>query len=60
MDPSVLYGSPERIRDEVKNILKDYGSGSGHIFNLGHGIYPDIPPENVSVMIDAVREFGKN
>jgi len=60
MDPSVLYGSPERIRDEVKKILKDYGSGPGHVFNLGHGIYPDIPPENVSVMIDAVREFGEN
>jgi uroporphyrinogen decarboxylase len=55
MDPAVLYASPERIRAEVKNILTAYGEGSGHVFNLGHGITPDVPPENVKVLVDAVH-----
>jgi uroporphyrinogen decarboxylase len=58
MDPSMLYGTPERIREEVKRILKSYGKGSGHVFNLGHGIHPDIDPENVRVFIDSVAEFS--
>ncbi|STY58969.1 Uroporphyrinogen decarboxylase [Mannheimia haemolytica] len=45
MDPSVLYASPERIEQEVKNILAGFGNGSGHVFNLGHGIHLDVPVE---------------
>lgn len=56
MDPAVLYATPERIREEVKLILQSYGAGAGHIFNLGHGIQPDTPIENVTVFIDAVHE----
>jgi len=60
MDPSILYASPERIKQEVKTILKDFGKGGvGHIFNLGHGIHPDIPPDNVKVLVDAVHELSK-
>ena len=43
MDPSILYGSDERIRQEVKTILDSYGQGNGHVFNLGHGILPTTP-----------------
>jgi uroporphyrinogen decarboxylase len=56
MDPAVLYATPERIREEVKSILKHYGGGAGHIFNLGHGIQLDTPIEHVTVFVDAVHE----
>ena len=55
MDPAVLYASGGRIETEVANILQSYGSGPGHIFNLGHGIHPDTPPEHVSILVDAVH-----
>ncbi|MBV1913736.1 MAG: uroporphyrinogen decarboxylase [Pseudomonadales bacterium] len=58
MDPTMLYASPKRIREEVKNILAKYGSGSGHIFNLGHGITPEVKPENAGAFIEAVHEFS--
>jgi uroporphyrinogen decarboxylase len=58
MDPAVLYGSPARIRQEVKKILKEVGGYNGHIFNLGHGIYPDIAPENVKILVDTVHELS--
>ncbi|MEW9798519.1 uroporphyrinogen decarboxylase [Alteromonas sp. CYL-A6] len=59
MDPSMLYASPERIREEVATILKGYGEGSGHVFNLGHGIHLDVPPENAGVFVDAVHELSR-
>jgi len=55
MDPSVLYASPERIRAEVATILASYGPGSGHVFNLGHGIHTGIDPDHVAVLVDAVH-----
>ena len=58
MDPCVLHGTPERIEAEVKNILEQYGAGPGHIFNLGHGIHPDVSPENMAIMINAVKQFS--
>lgn len=58
LDPAVLISSPECIRHQVKKVLSSYGHGTGHIFNLGHGITPDVPPEHVSVMIDAVHEMS--
>ena len=58
LDPVVLLTSPARIRIEVKKVLEAYGKGSGHVFNLGHGVTPDIPPEHVAAMVDAVREFS--
>jgi uroporphyrinogen decarboxylase len=58
MDPVALYASPESIRAQVKCILEAFGQGSGHVFNLGHGVHPDIKPEHVGAMIDAVHEFS--
>ena len=59
MDPSTLYASPERIRQEVQTILTDFGPGSGHVFNLGHGIHQHIDPDNVKVLVDAVHELSR-
>ncbi|MCQ3829193.1 uroporphyrinogen decarboxylase [Microbulbifer elongatus] len=58
MDPSILLASPERIREEVKTILAAYGKGSGHIFNLGHGVTPKVDPTHAGAMFDAVVEFS--
>lgn len=58
MDPSILYASPERIRAEVAAILSSYGKGSGHVFNLGHGITPEVDPEHAGVFIRAVHELS--
>lgn len=58
MDPTILYASPDRIREEVKVVLDSYGHGEGHIFNLGHGIHPGIDPENVDAFINAVVDFS--
>ena len=58
MDPCILYSNPERIREEVGNVLASYGKGEGHVFNLGHGIHPKIDPENVGAFIDAVHELS--
>lgn len=59
MDPCVLYASPEVIRQQVADILAGYGQGSGHVFNLGHGIHQHINPEHVAVLVDAVHELGR-
>jgi len=58
MDPSILYGTDERIREEVKIILDSYGNGNGHVFNLGHGIHQFVDPEKAKVFIEAVKEFS--
>jgi uroporphyrinogen decarboxylase len=55
LDPAVLYSEPHCIQEEVKRVLAAYGSGPGHIFNLGHGINPDTDPEKVATMINAVH-----
>ncbi|MBK1702036.1 uroporphyrinogen decarboxylase [Thiococcus pfennigii] len=58
LDPCVLYASPERIRAEVARVLESYGRGHGHVFNLGHGITPDVDPEHAAAMIAAVHELS--
>ncbi|BCG62466.1 MAG: uroporphyrinogen decarboxylase [Methyloprofundus sp.] len=58
MDPITLYAQPEVIAAKVATILEKYGAGAGHVFNLGHGILPDINPEHVKVMVDAVHELS--
>lgn len=58
LDPGALYGSPGRIREEVGRILAEFGNGSGHVFNLGHGITPGVDPEHAGVMISAVHELS--
>ncbi len=59
MDPNTLYASPDTIRAEAAKILRDYGQGSGHVFNLGHGITPDINPDHVKALVDAVHELSQ-
>ncbi|WP_045857385.1 uroporphyrinogen decarboxylase [Teredinibacter purpureus] len=58
MDPTILYASPDRIREEVGRILKSYGAGSGHVFNLGHGITPEVDPEHAGAFINAVHDLS--
>ncbi len=58
MDPCVLYASPDRIREEVAGILHSYGEGSGMVFNLGHGIHPQVDPEHAAAFIEAVHELS--
>jgi uroporphyrinogen decarboxylase len=58
MDPSVLYGTPARIREEVARILEGYGAGSGHVMNLGHGIHQFADPERAKVFVEAVHELS--
>lgn len=58
-DPALLLGTPDSIREAVKYLLAQYGSFPGHIANLGHGIEPSTPLENVRVLVDAVHEYSK-
>lgn len=58
MDPSMLYASPATIKQEVDTILESFGKGSGHVFNLGHGITPDVKPEHAGAFIEAVHELS--
>jgi uroporphyrinogen decarboxylase len=60
LDPCVLYGSKERIVIETKAVLEQYGSGPGHIFNLGHGIPLDVDPNNVQIILDTIKNHGIN
>lgn len=59
LDPSVLFASPEVIAAEVAKILVSYGNGSGHVFNLGHGISQFTPPENAAALVDAVHTLSR-
>jgi uroporphyrinogen decarboxylase len=59
MDPSILYASADRIRSEVATVLASYGNGSGHVFNLGHGIHQHADPERVAVVVAAVHELSR-
>ncbi len=58
MDPTTLNASPDIIRQEASKILQAYGNGSGHVFNLGHGITPEINPEHVAALVDAVHDMS--
>lgn len=59
IDPSILFGTPAAIREEVGRVLASYGKGAGHVFNLGHGINQHVKPENAKVLIDAVHELSQ-
>ena len=58
MDPSVLYANPAAIRAEVARILAAYGEGTGHVFNLGHGITPEVDPAHAGAFFEAVHELS--
>ncbi|MFN3872392.1 MAG: uroporphyrinogen decarboxylase [Ignavibacterium sp.] len=59
LDPTVLYANINYIKQEVISVLQSYGEGSGHIFNLGHGVLPDVDPENVKALVQFVKEESK-
>ncbi|MGH8154499.1 MAG: uroporphyrinogen decarboxylase [Rhodanobacteraceae bacterium] len=55
LDPATLLAAPAVIRREVARVKADFGPYPGHVFNLGHGITPDVDPEHVAVLVDAVH-----
>jgi uroporphyrinogen decarboxylase len=55
LDPSVLFAGPEVVRREAGKVLQSFGPGTGHVFNLGHGISRFTPPENVTALVDSVH-----
>jgi len=58
LDPSALFAPPETLRAETMRVLRSYGDGAGHVFNLGHGITPDVDPERVGLVVDTVRGYA--
>ncbi len=58
LDPGVLRAAPAVIRAEALRVIESYGRGPGHVFNLGHGIQPDIDPEHLGVLVAAVQELS--
>ncbi len=58
LDPAVLFSDPATIRNEVGKVLEQFGKGTGHVFNLGHGISQFTPPEHVGALVDAVHELS--
>ena len=59
LDTAVLYSSSVAIRRQVAEVLAAYGEADGHVFNLGHGIHPDIDPDKVALLVDAVHELSR-
>jgi uroporphyrinogen decarboxylase len=58
LDPSILLADKKVIRREVNETLNSFGQGNGHVFNLGHGITPEVEPENLTALISAVWELS--
>jgi uroporphyrinogen decarboxylase len=58
LDPSALFAPPETLRAETLRVLESYGAGPGHVFNLGHGITPDVDPAHVSVVVETVQGWA--
>ncbi len=59
IDPTVLFSTPEIIRVETERVLASYGHGSGHVFNLGHGISQFTDPNNAAALVQAVHELSR-
>lgn len=59
MDPSMLYAPPARIEQEVASLLAEFGAGTGHVCNLGHGIHPDVDPAHAGVFVEAVHRLSQ-
>jgi uroporphyrinogen decarboxylase len=59
LDPAVLFSTPAAIRAEVGAILRQFGAGPGHVFNLGHGVSQFTSPEHVGALVDAVHELSR-
>jgi uroporphyrinogen decarboxylase len=59
LDPTVLFSNPDKIKAEARKVLEKFGKGGGHIFNLGHGILPSTPVENVRALVDFIKTESK-
>jgi uroporphyrinogen decarboxylase len=59
LDPAVLRATPDIVAREARAVLDSFGNHPGHVFNLGHGITPEVDPENVKVLVDTVHEHGR-
>ena len=64
LDPAILYGNPDAIRAQVRDALDSYAAGNsgsreGHVFNLGHGMSPDMNPDHVAVLVDEVHAYSR-
>jgi uroporphyrinogen decarboxylase len=57
LDPSALFATPDTLRAEALKVLRSYGTGTGHVFNLGHGITPEVDPERVALLVETVQNF---
>ncbi len=58
LDPGILFAPKEKIRAETERVLRSYGKGAGHVFNLGHGITPKTPVENTKYFVECVKELS--
>ena len=58
LDPSVLFAPPDKVREQARRVLDAFGPGSGHVFNLGHGISQFTPPESVGALADEVHTYS--
>ena len=59
LDPDVLFAAPDAIRSAVSAALGQYGAGTGHVFNLGHGVHPQVDPDHLGVLVEAVHEYAR-
>jgi len=59
LDPAVMRAAPEVIRREARAVMDSHGAHPGHVFNLGHGITPEVDPEHLAVLVDEVHAYGR-
>jgi len=57
LDPAALLAPPDQLRAETLRVLQSYGAGAGHVFNLGHGITPEVDPERVALLVKTVQDY---
>jgi uroporphyrinogen decarboxylase len=58
LDPAILLATPDTIRNQARVCLDQFGAGSGHVFNLGHGITPEVPPEHLAALVEEVQAYS--
>jgi uroporphyrinogen decarboxylase len=57
LDPAALFAPADTLRSETLRVLESFGPGAGHVFNLGHGITPEVDPERVAVLVETVQSY---
>lgn len=59
LDPAILFANAENIRHQAQLTLESYGKGTGHVFNLGHGVSQFTSPDHVGALVDAVHDLSR-